>query len=232
MSEEVWFNDPKQLFRSDRILQFWPTNNQTSAERVNSATRFILYSMTLLYLLRRDVRILILGLMIISVLYVLHKGDMVREGVARPTRSGIFDAGSCQLPTPENPMSNYLLGDKPTRPPACFYPTVSDQVKEYLDDTIPYDCGRSRCSLPKYQRNVAARQFISSPVTTAINDQTAFAEWCYGKKNSPMCKDGDNSVCNPDARGVQLEAFAGLDPSGDIRGGMSRGGLGAGQTSS
>ena len=77
MIEEVWFNDPKQLFRSDRILQFWPTNNQTSAERVNSSTRFILYSTTLLYLLRRDVRFLILGLMVISVLYVLHKGCLL-----------------------------------------------------------------------------------------------------------------------------------------------------------
>ena len=30
-------------------------------------------------------------------------------------------------------------------------------------------------------------------------------------------------LCNPDARGVQLEAFAGLDPNGDKRSGMHRG---------
>ena len=46
------------------------------------------------------------------------------------------------------------------------------------------------------------------------------------KKNRPMCKD-DPSVCNPNARGVQLGAFAGLDPNGDLRTGMSRGGNGA-----
>ena len=216
MSETVWFNKPKELFRSDKILQFWPNNNQTAAERVNSATRFILYSTTLLYLLRRDVRILVLGLMIISVLYILYKGDMVQEFVARPTNGG----ASCELPTKDNPMSNYLLGDSADKKPACYYPTVKPLVKEYLDDTIPYDCGRSRCSLPEYQRNAAARQFISSPVTTAVNDQTGFAEWCYGKKNRPMCRD-DPSQCDPNFRGVQLEAFAGLDPNGDMRTGMS-----------
>lgn len=222
MSETAWFNQPKQLFRSDKILQFWPTSKQTAAERVNAASRFIVYSMTLLYLLRRDIRFLILGLMIISVLYVLYKGGMVQEGLARPVESDGINSG-CQLPTKSNPMSNYLLGDKSTKAPACFYPTVKPLVKSYLDNTIPYDCGRSRCALPVYQQRAAARQFISSPVTTAVNDQTAFAEWCYGKKFSPMCKD-DPSVCNPDARGVQLEAFAGLDPSGDMRTGMTRGG--------
>ena len=219
MCETVWFNQPKILFQSDKILQFWPTSNQSSAERVNSSTRFILYSMTLLYLLRRDIRFLIFGLMIISVLYILYKGGMVKEGHARPTESDGLNFG-CQLPTEQNPMSNYLLGDSPTKPPACFYPTVKPLVNKYLDRTIPYDCGRSRCSLPVYQQNAAARQFISSPVTTSVNDQTEFAEWCYGKKNRPMCRD-DPTQCNPDIRGVQLEAFAGLDPSGDMRTGMS-----------
>lgn len=218
MIETVWFNQPKQLFRSDKILQFWPTSEQSADERVNSSTRFIIYATSLLYLLRRDPRILVLGLMIISVLYILYKGGMVQEGHARPVDSDGHHTG-CKLPTKDNPMSNYLLGDSPTKAPACFYPTVKPLVKSFLDNTIPYDCGRSRCSLPVYQQNAAARQFISSPVTTSVNDQTGFAEWCYGKKFSPMCKD-DPSVCNPDARGVQLEAFAGLDPNGDKRSGM------------
>jgi hypothetical protein len=41
----------------------------------------------------------------------------------------------------------------------------------------------------------------------------------YGKKGAPMCK-SDGTMCNPNARGVQLDAFAGLDPSGDKRSGM------------
>jgi len=38
-----------------------------------------------------------------------------------------------------------------------------------------------------------------------------------------MCRD-DPSQCDPNFRGVQLEAFAGLDSSGNSRSGMTGGG--------
>jgi len=223
MSEVVWFNDPAQLFRNDKILKFWPNNSQSSAERINASTRFILYTAAILYAMRRDPRILTLAIMVVAVIYILYKGHMVREGSAKPVYSHEMDyTPDCQLPTAENPMANYITGDDSSRPPACYYPTVKELVKENLDNTIPYDCGRSRCALPKYQRNAAARQFVSNPVTTAYGDQTEFAEWCYGKKFRPTCR-SDPSQCDPNARGVQLEAFAGIDPAGNARSGMSRG---------
>ena len=89
-------------------------------------------------------------------------------------------------------------------------------VKNYLDDRIPYDAGRSRSSLPQYQRNAAARQFVTTPVSNIPGDQTGFAEWCYGPKNGRDCR-SHPELCDPNARGVQLEAFAGLDSAGDSR---------------
>jgi hypothetical protein len=53
-------------------------------------------------------------------------------------------------------------------------------------------------------------------VSKLPGDQTAFAEWLYGPKNGPMCKT-DSKYCNPNARGVQLEAFRGLGRDGDRR---------------
>ena len=222
-----WFNNPRQLFKSNEILNFWPSANQTPAERINSTTRFILYSSCIIYIIKRDPKIFVLAAMVISAIYILYKGGLISvAGTERPTFSHDQNySPDCQLPSKENPMANVLLGDyttDPNRPPACYYPTVKPIVKKYLDDTIPYDCGRSRCSLPKYQKNAAARQFVSMPVTTIPGDQTAFAEWCYGKKNRPMCRD-DPSKCDPNFRGAQLEAFAGLDSSGSMRTGM-RGG--------
>lgn len=223
MSEIVWFKDLSQLFRNDKILKFWPNNKQSSAERINASTRFIMYTAAILYAMRRDPRILALAIMVIMVIYILYKGNMVREGSATPVFSHETNyKPDCQLPTKENPMANYIIGDPMDRSPACYYPTVKNLVKEKLDDTIPYDCGRSRCALPKYQKNAAARQFVSTPVTTAGGDQTEFAEWCYGKKFKPMCRD-DPSQCDPNFRGAQLEAFAGLDSSGNARSGMSGG---------
>lgn len=214
----VWFNDPRQLFKSTEILNFWPTSNQSAEERVNAASRFVIYASCFLYLIRRDVRVLVLGGMVLSVLYVIYKANLVKEYTRKP----IFSDGntsSCQRPTVDNPMANVLISDiglRPNRPPACAYQDVREEVKSLLDDTIPYDAGRSRSPLPKYQQYASARQYVTGPVTTIPSDQTGFAESLYGRKFQPLCRD-DPRMCNPDARGVQLEAFRGLDLSGDKR---------------
>ena len=207
--------DWKQLFRSDKIQQFWPNSSQTPEERVYASMRFVLYTGTIVYAIKRDLRVLVLSLLVLAVLYALYTHDAI--AVSGTTVCGSPD---CTHPTKGNPMANVLLDDyenDPTRPGACYYPTVQKQVKKFLDDTIPFDAGRSRSPLPKYQRNAAARQFITMPVSTIPNAQTEFAEACYGKKFQPLCRDTP-SACNPNARGVQLEAFAGIDPSGNRRG--------------
>ena len=220
----VWFNDPMELFKSSKVLQFWPTNKQDPDERINASTRFILYASVILYSLRRDIRLFILAAMVLSVLYIFYKKDIISGADKEaPFFSGRDDyVPDCQLPSRENPMANVLLTDyvdQPNRPPACYYPTVKGEVKSLLDDTIQYDAGRSRSPLPKFQQRAAARQFISAPVSTIPGAQTDFAEWCYGKKFRPLCRD-DSSKCDPDFRGAQLEAFAGLDANGDKRSGM------------
>lgn len=217
---KVWFDDPQQLVRADQVNQFWPTSEQTPEDRVNAASRFIIYVCTVIYLIRRDPRIFVLGATVIAVIYVLYKSRMVKE-----TYGGSFEGASCQMPTPDNPMGNVLVtdySDAPNRLEACYYPTVKPFVQSYTSDRIPYDSGRSRTAMPKYLRNAMERQFVSNPVTKIPGDQTAFAEWLYGPKNGPMCK-SDTRFCNPNARGVQLEAFSGLGGHGDKRSGMHGG---------
>ena len=223
---KAWFDDPQQLIRADRIAQFWPNRDQTPAERINAASRFIIYSTCIIYITRRDPRVFVLGATILSVLYVMHRSNMVKEGY------GLGVGGTmqgCQMPTQDNPMGNVLITDytdAPNRLEACYYPSVKPFVKSYLDDRIPYDAGRSRSPLPRYQRNAAARQFITAPVSKIPGDQTEFAEWLYGPKNGDICRSNPR-MCNPDARGVQLEAFGGIGYDGDKRGGMFGGGNGS-----
>jgi hypothetical protein len=215
----VWFDDPQQLIRKDQLLNFWPSSDQTKEERVNSTTRFVLYSGALLFLIKRDNRILLVVFLAIAILFVMYKGKIIKDPFGdRPTYA-MNKEGTCQLPTADNPLGNVLMSDfldQPNRPPACYYPSVSGQVRTLLDDIIPYDSDRSRTPLPQYQRNAAARQFVSMPVTDLAGDQTGFAEWCYGKKNRPMCRD-DPSMCDPNARGAQLESLRGTEMSGILR---------------
>ena len=222
---KTWFEDPQQLIRADRVTQFWPNRDQTPEERINAASRFIIYTTCIIYLTRRDPRVFVLGATILSVLYVMYKSKMVKEGYGMSVNG---DGRGCQMPTQDNPMGNVLMTDytdAPNRLEACYYPTVKPIVKSMLDDRIPYDAGRSRSALPRYQRNAAARQFVTAPVSNIPGDQTAFAEWLYGPKNGPNCR-SNPEMCNPNARGVQLEAFGGIGYDGDKRSGMFGGGNG------
>ena len=217
-----WFNDPSELFRADEILQFWPTSEQDPAQRVNAASRFVVYASSIVYLIKRDLRVFVLAAMVLAVMYVLYTKNLVKKPAARPvvSVSGLGElSDTCQRPTFDNPMGNVLLSDyidKPNRPAACDASTVRDQIKSVFTSNIPYDMGRSRSPWPQYQQNAASRQFVTAPVSNIPGDQTGFAEWCFGKKSAPTCRD-DPSMCSPDVRGVQLESRAGLDIAGAPR---------------
>jgi len=218
--ETVWFDDPLVLFKTNKIAQFWPTMSQSPAERINASTRFIVYTSCIIYLIKRDVRVFVLALMVLAAMYFLFKGGLVKaSGYRTGEYPGQAYKQACQMPSFDNPMANVLLSDydtQPNRPPACEYGSVKPWVQRALDDTIPYDCGRSRCADPNVQRKAAGRQWVSLPPTTIPGDQTGFAEWCYGAKFAPLCRD-DPSMCDPNMRGVQLEALAGLDMAGAPR---------------
>lgn len=223
MSENVWFNDPMELFRADAIFKFWPTSEQDPAERINASSRFVIYASSIIYLIKRDARIFILAAMVLAVMYVLYAKNMIKLPAARPTaivtNSTEPPVQSCNRPTFDNPMGNVLLSDyidRPNRPPACDAGTVKSQIDKVFTNTIQYDMGRSRSPWPRYQQNAAARQFSPVAVSTIPGDQTGFAEWLYGKKSAPSCRE-DPTKCDPNFRGVQLEAFGGLDQAGAPR---------------
>ena len=208
-----WFEDPKQLIRTDKVLEFWPSNTLTPEERINATARFIIYATCIIYLINRDIRIFVLGGTALGVLYIMERSDMVREGLPRTANNGI----PCQLPTQDNPCANVLMtdfSDRPDRPSACYAPTVKNTTDAYITNGIKYGPSRSRSSLPRFQRNALARQFTTTSNSSLGNDP--YYEFIHGKKGEKTCRQ-DPRLCDPDARGVQLEAFAGLQPTGDRR---------------
>lgn len=218
--ERVWFDDPLELIKPDRLMAFWPTNDQTPEERVNAISRFMLYSVLISFPINRDPRVMILALLVIGAVFALYKRGLVKDYATPVHVDGeVYSGAACQRPTRDNPMANILLSDihdNPNRPPACDFQAVKGDVMKYLDNTIPYDAGRSRSALPEQQRAAASRQFVTQPVSTLPGAQTDFAEWLYGAKFSAICKN-DSRSCSPDTRGVQLEAFGGLQPNLDRR---------------
>jgi len=186
-----WFQNPIELFRVDKIHEFWPTEKQTAEERINAASRFIIYATCILYLIRRDIRVFILGAMALGVLYIMERNDMVK----------FYDC--------EGSNGKDLDGNDVSESNRCA--EVNSSMEDF--DPVKYGPSRSRGVGPEYHQNAFDRQFISSPHG---GDQTEFAEWLYGKKNASMCKT-DPSSCDPNARGAQLEAFGGVPSDGVFR---------------
>jgi hypothetical protein len=69
----------EEIFKSDKILQFWPNDKQTPKERAYATTRFILYASCILYLIRRDVKILLVGAAALFAVYYMYKNGMIKD---------------------------------------------------------------------------------------------------------------------------------------------------------
>ena len=199
--EQPWFRNPSHLFAKNKVLIFWPLAKQTSVERLNAATRFILYTMAILYIINRDIRVIYLGLTVIMVMASMLLAGGIKEAM-RPAsfeEEGVrFNATTpgqkCEQPTKDNPMANVLITDytdNPKRPAACYYPTVKDKVKKLLNEGTPTDQADVYSS-----RNQAFRSFYSMPSTTIPNDQGAFAQAAYGSVMDKTCR-SDSGACYP-----------------------------------
>ena len=199
--EQPWFRNPSHLFAKNKVLIFWPLAKQTPVERLNAATRFILYTMAILYVINRDIRVIYLGLTVIMVMASMFLAGGIKEAM-RPASfedenvhyNATNPGQNCTQPTRDNPMGNVLLSDyvdNPKRPAACYYPTVKDKVKKFLNQGTPTDQADVYSS-----RNQAFRAFYSMPSTTIPNDQTGFAKAAYGSAVDRVCR-SDDGACYP-----------------------------------
>lgn len=204
--------DPKEIFRADRLLHFWPTAKQSADERVAATSRFVIYASCVIYIINRDPRVFALGVLVLAILYYLWSANLVKGGSYRPAFSdarppGPF-RGEVLMPTRDNPMANVLLSDYtdyPDRPSAAWAPSVRTEVAAQWSDIHPFERSRD-----------AERNFYTTASSTIPNDQNAFAQAAYGRKFAPMCKDQGGLACNID--GPQFH----FPESTQMRGGNGR----------
>jgi hypothetical protein len=185
-----------EIFRSDKILEFWPRANQSAKDRVNATARFVIYASCIIYLIQRDPRIFALGALVLGALLYMNSRGMIASG----GETFMVPGAGFVRPTTDNSMGNVLLTDyvdRPDRKSAAWYDDVAGEVKNAWAKIHPFDQDRGKEK--KLWQYDASSRFYSMPVTTIPGDQTGFAEAMYGKKNAPFCKDGSGlEFCAPD----------------------------------
>ena len=178
----VWYQDPKVLF--ENMDRFFPRNDLNKNEKINSLVRFAIYYALLIILFKQDTKWL--SVSVILILISLFMG--VSEDFSAKESVITGEDTRCQEPTENNPFMNFTLNDlmeNPDRPKACYYDDVKDKMREKFRKKIYSDPADT------WGNFISDRNFYTMPNTELINDQTGFAEWCYGDMG--VCKSTGNS---------------------------------------
>ena len=202
MASPFWLDNPNILFNKKKIMHIWPQSKYSFTEKLNAITRLVFILTLLGYLFTRNVKILVTGVITIIIIIILYKTQkrkrklnkkILKEGFTSPE---LYEQvkSSFVKPTKTNPLMNVLLPEiqyNPQRKPAApaFNPTVEKQINNKVaDPRLFLDLG-DNIAFDQSMRN-----FYATPNTTIPNDQTAFAEFCYG--TMPSCRGGDYLQCS------------------------------------
>jgi hypothetical protein len=191
--DPVWYDNVKILWM--RYDEFFPSRDQSDAERLNAIVRLIAYTSAAAFLVHLNAKYLAFGAAAIVVISAISKfknsGTYMHQ---RPetyanVRPNDVKRGNarCSRPTMDNPFSNMTIGtllQDPNRPPACSYdaPGVAAEMRHGFNQ------GLVKNLEDIYEVENSQRQFYTMPVTTSAPDTIAFAQFLYGSRGQ-TCKE-------------------------------------------
>ena len=187
--DPFWKDNINILFDKHRLVEFVPTKDMSTNEKLNATTRFLVYLgvlLSLVYKTSSPVYIPMIGGVIIYLIYEHYPHLVEQVGGAKKSEA------KTQAPTPHNPFMNILNTDyvsNPTRPPAAD--VESAEVKKEIETNFSKGLFKNVNDI--WDKNNSQRQFYTNPSTTIPNDRDSFMNWCY---NSPTtCKEGNLTRC-------------------------------------
>jgi hypothetical protein len=217
-----WTENPNILFHKDHILEFYPSENMTYNQKLNTISRVVFIISLILFFITQNGWVLVVAGMTLGSIIILHNHTKNKdkpkhkEGYENPSQVLFTEengrsflpksAEIFQTPDTKNPFSNVLIPDyeynpnKKTAPPTSSQ-TVSDDIlnkaKILVQEQNPGqpDIANKLFKDMNEELNFeqSMRPFYSTANTTIPNDQGGFADFCYG--NSISCKEGNLFAC-------------------------------------
>lgn len=193
--DPFWTQNPSVLFDRSRLVEFVPTFDMTTHERLNALSRLMIYIGLLLLVYYGKTWTLYIPILGLGFALFLYKMRPTKEKPGRfvPDETPGQDDPNpfipskqpeCIPPTLNNPFMNVMNNeyvDNPTRPPACEYAEVRDEVESNFHHNLYIDVDDA-----VFQTNNGRRQFYTMPWTTIPNDRDSFMKACW--KVGPVCK--------------------------------------------
>lgn len=192
-TDEIWFKEVSQLYRIDRMTEFFPHKSQTQEERLNSIARLGIYSGILLALYKRDYTQLVWSFVILVFTLFIYKNEEKKEKMTPEEKK------EKPKPTLNNPFMNPNITDfgvKPSKEPVPDYSQDTKEAKkirEEIEDKFNYNLYKSIDDV--YDTMHGRRNFYTVPNTDIPSNQEKFLEFLYGDMRK-TCK-SDTTVCEP-----------------------------------
>lgn len=205
-----WAEDPNVLLHTEHALEFFPTETMSFNQKLNAITRIVLVLTAFSYLTTKKNNIIAVSVVSILCIYLMfyyHNEKMKEEGFK--TVNGnlvkLYDRkgpkvdivpelnSTFQRSHASNPLSNVLISDydyNSKRSPAEPSYTkegkhnILEETKRSIQILNPDQPDITNKLFQDVTDNLeleqSMRQFYSTANTTIPNDQTSFAEFCYG----------------------------------------------------
>ena len=210
-----WSENPNVILQSSYVLELFPTENMSMNQKLNAITRLIILFTLVGFVYTKNVRILIISVIILFCIYLLYLYKVrntasSKEGYENPAEkfynSDALGKTRFTTPTLTNPFSNVLITDYEDNPQKLPAPPTDDTD---INTQIMNSAKEMVTKLNPGQPDIAdklfsdlgdnfnfehfMRPFFSTASTEIPNDQQAFAEFCYGSMIS--CKEGNKFAC-------------------------------------
>ena len=188
-NDPFWFDKVSILYAQDRFTEFFPGTDMNLHEKMNSLVRFSFYFGVTMAVIYKEANYLGVPICVMIISYIIYRGEETNKPDIKEKFYSVRNQ-ECQKPTKENPYMNFLVSDKRDRKAAC--PThKSKELEEEVSGIVNKDLYLTTDEV--WQRKSNERQFYTMPNTRSMNDQKAFAEWCFGQPKS--CKEGNGVQC-------------------------------------
>jgi hypothetical protein len=214
-----WSENPNIILNTSYVFEFFPTDAMSYSQKLNSISRLVIVLTIVGFILTRSIRIIIVSAITLFSIHLIYGNhiksentDKDLEGFKSPALDMLNDMNKSTSPevfdnpTPENPFSNVLMNDYDYNPHKKPAPPIA---KPEISDNILSDAKSMVQKLNPGQPNIAdklfrdlgeqfvfeqsLRPFYSTASTTIPNDQSGFADFCYGSMIS--CKEGNLFAC-------------------------------------
>ena len=188
--DQFWYESPSILYRSDRLLEFFITNDQSISEKLNAICRFGIYVSIILAMYHNNAKYLALSIITFIITYFLYynisEEKFTEDSDVKSDR--LTSSKDFTKSTILNPFGNPSVINV-TQSPMENYTEFNDsalKTKVEVEDNFNYNLYKD-VGTDIYNKENSQRQFYTVPDQGF--EKYDFKNWLYGNSNTTTCKE-------------------------------------------